>query len=324
MNCIGVLTSGGDAPGMNANVRSIVRTAKAHNVRVFGIRNGYQGMITNNIFEMSSADVGGIINRGGTILGTARSEEFKTPEGRAKAAKNLRDREIEGIIVCGGDGSFRGAHALSTEQGIRVIGTPGTIDNDIAGTDFTIGFDTCINTAMGAIDRIRDTAESHRRIFIVEVMGRDAGFVALSVGTAGGADAILVPEIDPHVDEVLAMLKNRYDRGKRFSLVVVAEGVEIDGYKGGGAFMYEVKKAGLEARLSIIGHQQRGGSPTVLDRQIATVLGAAAVERLLEGGSDEMVGYVSGKVEFSSLDHAWLYHKSLDMKLYELIRDMSL
>ena len=323
MDCIGVLTSGGDAPGMNANVRAVVRTACAHGKKVFGIRNGYAGMLDDDIFEMDTRSVGGIIGRGGTILGTARCAEFREPEGRERAARNLRDRGIEGIVVCGGDGSFHGAHALYREQGISVIGTPGTIDNDLAGTDFTIGFDTAANTALQAIDKIRDTAESHRRIFIVEVMGRNAGFIALAVGTAGGADAILVPEMLPDVPGTIEMLRERFDEGKRFSLVVVAEGVEIDTYKGGGSFMYEVREAGLEARLSIIGHQQRGGSPTVLDRQIATLLGAAAVEELLRGGTDKMAGYVSGRIQFSNLDYTWLYQKPLDMAQYRLLHQMA-
>ncbi len=324
MDTIGILTSGGDAPGMNANVRAVVRAAKLHGRRVFGIRNGYQGLIEDDIVEMESSSVSGIIGRGGTILGTARCEEYRKEEGREKAARTLRDRGIEGLIVCGGDGSFRGAHELWKEQRVPVIGTPGTIDNDIAGTDYTIGFDTAVNTALGAIDKIRDTAESHRRIFIIEVMGRNAGFIALTVGTAGGAEAILIPEIEPDLDAVIRLLQKRNDHGKLFSLVVVAEGVTIDDYQGGGAVMYEIKKAGLDARLSIIGHQQRGGAPTALDREIATRLGAAAVEELLRGGSDKMAGYVSGKVEFSSLDHAWLYHKPIDMQLYNLIQNMPL
>lgn len=324
MDTIGILTSGGDAPGMNANVRAVVRAARLHGKRVFGIRNGYQGLIEDDMVEMDSSSVSGIIGRGGTILGTARCEEYRKEEGREKAARILRDRGIDGLIVCGGDGSFRGAHTLWEEHRVPVIGTPGTIDNDIAGTDYTIGFDTAVNTALGAIDKIRDTAESHRRIFIVEVMGRNAGFIALTVGTAGGAEAILIPEIEPDLDAVIRLLKKRNEHGKLFSLVVVAEGVTVDTYHGGGAVMYEIKNAGLEARLSIIGHQQRGGAPTALDREIATRLGAAAVEELLRGGSDRMAGYVSGKVEFSSLDHAWLYHKPIDMQLYNLIQNTPL
>jgi 6-phosphofructokinase 1 len=324
METIGILTSGGDAPGMNANVCAVVRAAKLHGKRIFGIRNGYQGLIEDDMVEMESSSVSGIIGRGGTILGTARCEEYRKEEGREKAARVLRDRGIEGLIVCGGDGSFRGAHTLWKEQRVPVIGTPGTIDNDIAGTDYTIGFDTAVNTALGAIDKIRDTAESHSRIFVIEVMGRDAGFIALTVGTAGGAEAILIPEIEPDLDAVIRLLKKRNDHGKLFSLVVVAEGVTVDEYHGGGAVMYEIRKAGLDARLSIIGHQQRGGAPTALDREIATRLGAAAVEELIRGGSDKMAGYVSGKVEFSSLDHAWLYHKPIDMGLYNLVQNMPL
>ena len=324
MDRIAVLTSGGDAPGMNANVRAVVRTATARGVGVVGVRNGYTGLIAENLAEMNSASVGGIIGRGGTILGTARCEEFLTPDGRARAAEVLRRNKVEGLIVCGGDGSFRGAHALWTEQKIPVIGTPGTIDNDLAGTDFTIGFDTAVNTALGAIDRIRDTAESHRRIFIVEVMGRHAGFIALSVGIGGGADAILTPEFEPDIPELIQMLHDRFERGKRFSLIVVAEGVELQGYPGGGSLKYILKEKDIDCRLCILGHQQRGGSPTALDREIGTLLGCAAVEELLRGGTDQMAGYVSGKVRFSNLDYTWKYRKPLDMEMYSLTHDLGM
>ena len=318
MDCIGVLTSGGDAPGMNANIRAVVRTAHRRGVRVVGIRNGYQGMIDNDMREMSSRDVGGIISRGGTILGTARCEEFMHEEGRAKAAENVRKQGVEGLIVCGGDGSFHGAHYLWKEQGIPVIGTPGTIDNDLAGTDFTIGFDTAVNTALEAVDRIRDTAASHRRTFVVEVMGRHAGFIALSAAIGGGADSVLVPEVTPDVPAILGMLHRRFQQGKSFSLVVVAEGAEI----GGGLGLSErLKQEGLDVRLSILGHQQRGGSPTALDREIATLLGCAAVGELLRGGTDKMAGYVSNHVEFSNLDYTWKYKKPLDMEMYNLVHE---
>ncbi len=320
MDRIGVLTSGGDAPGMNANIRAVVRTALQRGVAVIGIRYGYQGMIEDDMYEMTSKDAGGIINRGGTILGTSRCEEFRTEQGREKAARNLRDRGIEGLVICGGDGSFHGAHYLWKEHGIPVVGTPGTIDNDLAGTDFTIGFDTAVNTALEAIDRIRDTAASHRRIFIVEVMGRHAGFIALSTGIGGGADAVLVPEVTPNVPEIVEALKDRFENHKRFSLVVIAEGVE--GEVGGGLGLMEILKAeGLECRLSIIGHPQRGGSPTALDREIATLLGYTAVEELLRGGTNKMAGYVSNTVEFSNLDYTWKYKKPLDMELYNLINE---
>ncbi len=324
MDRIGVLTSGGDAPGMNANVRAVVRTAAARDIEVIGINNGYAGLLNGDMLPLTSAGVGGIIGRGGTILGTARCEEFTHPEGRAKAAETLHKSNIDGLIVCGGDGSFHGAHALSKEHSIAVIGTPGTIDNDLAGTDFTIGFDTAVNTALGAIDRIRDTAESHRRIFIVEVMGRHAGFIALSVGIGGGADAILTPEYEPNIPELVAILRTRFERGKKFSLIVVAEGVEIDGYPGGGSLKHVLTTEGIDCRLSILGHQQRGGSPTALDREIATLLGCAAVEELLRGGTDKMAGYVSGAVRFSNLDYTWKYKKPLDFEMYSLTHDMAI
>jgi len=323
MDRIGLLTSGGDAPGMNANIRAIVRTAMARGVGVVGIRNGFAGLIEEDVVEMDSASVGGIVNRGGTILGTARCAEFMEPEGRAKAAETLRKHAIEGLIVCGGDGSFRGAHALWKEHGIPVIGTPGTIDNDLAGTDFTIGFDTAVNTALEAIDRIRDTAESHRRIFVVEVMGRHAGFIALATAIGGGADAVLVPEIPPDMPAILAMLHERFEMGKRFSLVVVAEGVTIDGYPGGGSLGHILKKEGLDCRVSIIGHQQRGGAPTALDREIASLLGRAAVDELLRGGTDKMAGFVSEKVEFCNLEYTWQRKKPIDMDIYSFIQEAS-
>jgi 6-phosphofructokinase 1 len=324
MDRIAVLTSGGDAPGMNANVRAVVRTATARGVEVIGIQRGYAGLMEAELTPLTSSGVGGIIGRGGTILGTARCEEFMHPEGRAVAARVIRDAGIEGLVVCGGDGSFHGAHALWQEHSIPVIGTPGTIDNDLAGTDFTIGFDTAVNTALAAIDRIRDTAESHRRIFIVEVMGRHAGFIALSVGIGGGADAILTPELEPDIPALVKVLHDRFERGKRFSLVVVAEGVELDGYPGGGSLKHILSDMGVDCRLSILGHQQRGGSPTALDREIGTLLGCAAVEELMRGGTDKMAGYVSGAVQFSNLDYTWKYQKPLDMEMYSLTHDMAI
>ena len=321
MDRIGVLTSGGDAPGMNAHVRAVVRTALKRGVVPVGIRNGFLGLIENDIYEMTSRDVGSIINRGGTVLGTARCKQFMEPEGRAIGTENLRKAGIEGLIVCGGDGSFHGAHHLWKEHGIPVIGTPGTIDNDIAGTDFTIGFDTAVNTALDAVDRIRDTAASHRRIFVVEVMGRHAGFIALSSAIGGGADACLVPELTPNIPQIVEHLRLRFEQGKRFSLVIVAEGTEIGG---GIGFMKALENEDLEARLTIIGHPQRGGSPTALDREIATLLGCAAVEELLRGGTDLMAGYVSNKVQFSNIDYSWKFKKPLDMDMYRLLMETSI
>jgi 6-phosphofructokinase 1 len=309
---------------MNAHVRAVVRTAHRRGVTPVGIRNGYLGLIENDMYEMSSRDVGAIINRGGTILGTARCKQFIEPEGRAIAAENLRKAGIEGLIVCGGDGSFHGAHYLYKEHGIPVIGTPGTIDNDIAGTDFTIGFDTAINTALQAVDRIRDTAASHRRTFVVEVMGRYAGFIALSSAIGGGADACLVPELTPDIPRIVQDLHCRFDQGKLFSLVIVAEGAEINGGSGGLGFMKLLEDEGLDARLTIIGHPQRGGSPTALDREIATLLGCAAVEELIRGGTDLMAGYVSNKVQFSNIDYSWKFKKPLDMDMYRLLMETSI
>ena len=319
MQRIGVMTSGGDAPGMNANVRAVVRTGVSRGVQVFGIRDGFAGLISDEIIPMTSPSVGGIIGKGGTILGTARCEEFRDPAGRAKAAQTLRKHGIEGIVVCGGDGSFRGAHLLWKEHNIPVICTPGTIDNDLAGTDYTIGFDTAVNTALEAIDRIRDTAEAHRRTFIVEVMGRHSGFIALATGIGGGADAVLVPEIPPDIPRIISMVERRFAAGKRFSLIVVAEGVVIDDFPGAGSVAHILKKHGLDCRVSIIGHQQRGGAPTALDREFASLLGKEAVEELLRGGTDKMAGIVGKRVEFCDLEYSWREKKPIDMEVYRFI-----
>ena len=319
---IGVLTSGGDAPGMNACIRAVVRTAIYHDLEVVGVRRGYAGLIEGDMVEMNVSSVSNVIQRGGTILKTARSEEFKTPEGRARAAGNLREWGIDGLVVIGGDGTYRGADYLNKEWDIAVVGAPGTIDNDICGTDFTIGYDTAINVALDAVDRIRDTAASHERIFFIEVMGRDAGCIALDVGIAGGAEVILIPESQTDIDGMCGVLTRGRERGKTSSIVIVAEGDEA-----GGAYAIAEKvkvKTGLDYRVTILGHIQRGGSPTVRDRVLASKLGAAAVEALKDGISNVMAGEVNGAVKFTPLESIWTGKKQVDMHLCRLAEMLSI
>ena len=319
---IGVLTSGGDAPGMNACIRAVVRTAIYHSLEVVGIMRGYAGLIKGEMMEMDVSSVSNIVQRGGTILKTARSEEFKTPEGRAKAATNLRRWGVDALITIGGDGTYRGASDLSREWNVAVVGVPGTIDNDICGTDFTIGYDTAINVALDAVDRIRDTAASHERIFFIEVMGRDAGFISLDVGVAGGAEVILIPEIPTDVGKMSRVLVEGRERGKSSSIVVVAEGDEA-----GGAYEIAEKvkeRTGLDYRVTVLGHIQRGGSPTVRDRVLASKLGAAAVQALKDGTSNVMAGEVHGKIEFTQLENIWTHKKGVDMNLHRLAEMLSI
>lgn len=300
---IGVLTSGGDSPGMNACVRAVVRTGLYHNLEVFGIVRGYAGMIDDDIQPMNSRSVANIIQRGGTILKTARSKEFRTPEGRKKAYANLRKRGIDGLVVIGGDGSFNGAQVFSNEFDIPCIGIPGTIDKDIAGTDFTIGFDTAVNTAVEAIDKIRDTADAHDRLFIIEVMGRDAGYIALHSGISTGAEHILIPERKTDIEAMLRSLEEKEKRQKLVNLVVVAEGDDF----GGGNEVSKIIRERLpnaDVRVCILGHIQRGGAPTCLDRVIASRMGYSAVECLIEGRHNVMVGIVNNRMHYTPLDKA--------------------
>jgi 6-phosphofructokinase 1 len=300
---IGVLTSGGDSPGMNAAVRAVVRTGVYHGLEVYGIMRGYSGMIENDIFRMESRSVANIIQRGGTILKCARSKNFFEPEGRRIAYNNLKTLGIDGLVVIGGDGSFRGAQKFSNEYDIPCIGLPGTIDKDIAGTDFTIGFDTAVNTAVDAIDKIRDTADAHDRLFIVEVMGRDAGYIALHSGIATGAENILIPETKTDIEELISSLTEKERRRKLVNLVVVAEG---DDFGGGNEIAKIIKERmpNADIRVCILGHIQRGGSPTCLDRLIASRMGFHAVESLLEGRHNVMVGIVNNKLAYTPLDLA--------------------
>lgn len=320
MKKIGVLTSGGDAPGMNAAIRAVVRKGIYHDLEVFGIYGGYQGLISGNIKKLSLGSVGDIIHRGGTILYSARCEEFKTKEGQQKGIEQLEKFGIEGLIVIGGDGSYRGAKAL-TELGYPCVGVPGTIDNDIPGTEFTIGFDTALNTVIDAIDKIRDTATSHERTFIIEVMGRDAGDLALWSGLAGGAESILIPEDDFSLEEVIARLKKGSERGKRHSIIIVAEGaasgVEI------GRKIKEM--ANLDTRVSVLGHIQRGGSPTANDRVLASRLGARAVELLLEGKGGRAVGIKQNQIiDYDIIEAFEKSMEKIDRGIIKLSKELSI
>jgi len=300
---IGVLTSGGDAPGMNAAVRAVVRTGIYYGLEVFGVMRGYTGMVENDIIPMHSRSVANIIQRGGTILKTARCKEFLQKEGRQKAYNNLKDLGIDGLVIIGGDGSFRGADVFSREFDIPCIGIPGTIDKDIAGTDFTIGFDTAVNTAVESIDKIRDTADAHDRLFIIEVMGRDAGYIALHSGIATGAEHILIPERKTDMEELISSLQEKERRKKLVNMVVVAEGDEF----GGGdqvATLVKERLPNIDTRLCILGHIQRGGSPTCLDRLIASRMGYSAVECLLEGRHNVMVGILNNRMQYTLLEKA--------------------
>lgn len=322
MKCIGVYTSGGDAPGMNACLRAVVRTAIANNLEVVGIRRGYQGMIEGDFLKLEAHSVSNIIQRGGTILKSSRSEQFRTPEGRKRAYDRLTEAGVGGLVAIGGDGTFAGARIFASEYPIPIVGAPGTIDNDLFGTDFTIGFDTALNTAMDGIDKIRDTADSHNRLFFIEVMGRDAGFIALNSGIAGGAEAVLIPEQKTYIDQLINMLEQGWLRHKTSSIIVVAEGDDA-----GGAFeVAEKVKAHLpyyDTRVAILGHIQRGGVPTCMDRVLASRLGHAAVEALMEGLSNVMVGQVNNKVVHTSFAKACKYHQEVDPNLLSLVEVLS-
>lgn len=300
---IGVMTSGGDSPGMNAAIRAVVRTGIYNGLEVYGIMRGYTGLIENDIFKMDSRSVANIIQRGGTILKTARSKVFTTPEGRAIAYNNLKSHGINGLVIIGGDGSFKGAQTFSNEYDIPCIGLPGTIDKDIAGTDVTIGFDTAVNTAVEAIDKIRDTMDAHDRLFIVEVMGRDAGYIALHSGIATGAENILIPETKTDIEDLIASLTEKEKRKKLVNLVVVAEGGEFGDANKLAAIIKE-RIPNADTRVCILGHIQRGGSPSCEDRLIASHMGYYAVESLLCGRHNVMVGVINNKIHYTPLDKA--------------------
>lgn len=321
MKSIAVFTSGGDAPGMNAAIRAVVRTALHHGLDVYGIRRGYDGMVQGDIFPMDAKSVANIIQRGGTILKTARSEEFRTVEGRQKAFDNLKAHGIDGLVAIGGDGTFTGASKFLEEHHIPVIGLPGTIDNDLAGTDFTIGYDTAINTVVEAVDKIRDTAESHDRLFVVEVMGRDSGLIALRTGISTGAEAVLIPEIKVDYEAMMDRL-DRTRKNKSSRIVIVAEGDDA----GGGFAVADRIKARFphyDVRVSILGHIQRGGSPSCMDRVLASRLGVAAVEALLEGRQGEMAGLIHGQVAFTPFQNAIKHIGTINERLIRIVDILS-
>ncbi|WP_140937080.1 6-phosphofructokinase [Sphingobacterium lumbrici] len=318
---IAVLTSGGDAPGMNAGIRAVVRTGIYHGLNIFGIRRGYDGLVNGEIIPMDAKSVANIIQRGGTVLKTARSEEFRTYEGRKQAYENIKKLDIDALVVIGGDGTFTGASKFIEEFDIPIMGMPGTIDNDLAGTDFTIGYDTAINTVVDAVDKIRDTAESHDRLFVVEVMGRDSGLIALRSGISTGAEAVLIPELEVDYDATMKRLdKSRKNKSSR--IIIVAEGD-----KEGGLVVAEKIKSNFphyDVRVSILGHIQRGGKPTCMDRVLASRLGVAAVEGLLEGRRGEMAGLICGNVQFTPFNKAIKHINKINTNLTRIVDILSL
>ena len=317
---IGVLTSGGDAPGMNAAIRAVVRKSLANGLKVKGIKKGYQGLLNEEIIDMDRRSVSDIIQRGGTILGTARCMEFTTAEGQAKGAEICRKHGIDGMVVIGGDGSYRGAQKLS-QQGINTVGVPGTIDLDISCTDYTIGFDTAINTAMEAIDKIRDTSSSHERVSIVEVMGRHAGYIALWCGIANGAEDILIPEkYDFDEQKIINNIILSRKKGKTHHLIINAEGI---GHSASMARRIEAA-TGIETRATILGYMQRGGSPTAKDRYYASIMGARAVDILIEGKTNRVVGYRDGKFMDVDIEEGLAMTKNIDEYEFEVARLLSL
>ena len=320
---IAVLTSGGDAPGMNAAIRAVVRGAIYNHLDVMGVMRGYQGLIQNDIIEMNSKSVSNIIQQGGTILKSARSKDFLTTEGRQTAYDNLRKNKIDALVVIGGDGTFTGARILGQEFDFPIVGIPGTIDNDLFGTDYTIGYDTALNTVVEAVDKIRDTASAHSRLFFIEVMGRDAGFLALRSGIASGAEAILVPEIATDYNKLDAYLRNSYKKEKSSSIVIVAEGEKI-----GGAIKIAEKVSqehpDYDVRVTILGHVQRGGSPSAFDRVIASRMGVSAIEALLENQKNIMIGLVNNEIVYVPFKKALKNKKPLNAKSLELIEILSI
>jgi 6-phosphofructokinase 1 len=319
---IGLMTSGGDSPGMNAAVRAVVRTALYHGMEVYGIRRGYQGMIEGDIYQMQTTDVSNIIQRGGTILKSARSKEFMTPEGMQKAYDQLQKHGIEALALIGGDGTFKGAIAFFEKYTIPAVGLPGTIDKDLAGTDFTIGFDTAVNTAVEAIDKIRDTAEAHDRLFVVEVMGRDAGYIAMHSGIACGAEDILLPETVTDIEDVLCRIDYDERRKKTVHILVVAEG---DDFGGAGDVHKRIKERfpDLDIRTAILGHIQRGGSPTCADRVLASRLGYAAVQALREGKTQVMAGIINGEISYTPFKNVVKQNAIISKDMLDMIRVLS-
>ncbi len=320
---IGVFTSGGDAPGMNAALRAVVRAAIFYKKEIYGIMQGYEGMISGDIVKLGARSVGNIIQRGGTILKSARSQEFRTKEGREKAFINLKKHGIEALVAIGGDGTFTGLHKLQEEYGIPAVCIPGTIDNDIAGTDFTVGFDTATNTAVEAIDKIRDTAISHNRLFFIEVMGRNSGYIAINCGIAGGAVATIIPEESMSLEELFAKLDEGGKTNKKSSLVVVAEGSKL-----GGAMelakKFSERNNYFDIKVTILGHLQRGGTPTYFDRVLASKMGVAAIEGLLKGEKDVMVGIRNNQIVYNDFDTIMKHHHEIDSESLRISKILSI
>ncbi len=317
MKRIAVLTSGGDAPGMNAAIRAVVRSALDKGVDVMGVRNGYEGLIEGKIIPMGARDVGGIIQRGGTILGSARSLEFKTEAGQRKALRTLNQFGVEGLVVIGGNGSQTGANALHT-LGFPVVGVASTIDNDLAGSDITIGVDTALNIGLEAIDRLKITASSHQRAFLLEVMGRDCGYLALMLGIAGGAEMVVIPEIETTPEQVADGIREAYEKGKAHAIVVVAEGAKHNTEHLQAYFQEHKERLGFSIRTTILGHIQRGGNPGAFDRILASRLGAAAVKRMLGGEVGVLVGLIKSEIKTTPLPEVVATKKQLDLSLIEL------
>jgi 6-phosphofructokinase 1 len=323
MKSIAVFTSGGDAPGMNACVRSVVRNALYLGLDVYGIKYGYNGMIEGDIFKMKSYSVSNIIQRGGTILKSARSKAFMTTEGRKKAFEHLQKRGIDGLVAIGGDGTFTGANLYYQEYGIPIIGIPGTIDNDLFGSDYTIGFDTAVNTALSAIDSIRDTANSHDRVFFIEVMGRNSGFIAIQCGIGGGAEMVMVPETATTTNDIIQNLKEGRDKDKTSSIIVVAEGkVHGNAHEIADKVLLELPE--LDIRVSTLGHVQRGGKPTAFDRILASRLGIAAVEGLTNGKKGVMVGIVNNQIKYTNFQDAITNPKPIDDDMLRMVKILSI
>ncbi|MFN0275994.1 MAG: 6-phosphofructokinase [Chitinophagales bacterium] len=320
---IGVMTSGGDSPGMNAAIRAIVRTAIYHGIEVYGMNRGFEGMIDGDFYKMQSHDVSNIIQRGGTILKTARSKRFMEKSGRQKAYERLKVAGIDGFVAIGGDGTFRGATVFEEEFGITCVGIPGTIDNDLFGTDFTLGFDTAVNTAVDAIDKIRDTADAHNRLFFVEVMGRDAGFIALSCAIGGGAEAVVIPETETNIENLISILAKGWYHKKSSAIVVVSEHDEAGGAIEIAKKVNEKFKE-YDTRIAILGHIQRGGNPSVRDRILGSRLGMASVEALIEGKKNVMAGIINDEVVFTPFANATKHHMEINSTMLKLIEILSL
>lgn len=323
INCIGILTSGGDAPGMNAAIRAVTRTAIYNGYKVKGIMRGYHGLVTNEIVELKSQSVSNIIQKGGTILKTARSKEFRTPEGRQQAYENMKAHGIDALVVIGGDGSLSGAQIFAAEFNIPIVGLPGTIDNDLDGTDETIGYDTALNTIVDAVDKLRDTATSHERLFFVEVMGHTAGYLALYSALASGSEAAIIPEMDTEVDQLGQLINHGFRKSKNSAIVIVAENPETGGAT---ALAERVKKEFPEydARVTILGHIQRGGSPSARDRILASRMGDAAIEALMEGQRNVMIGILNGQITYVPIAKALQKRKEIVREHLELVKILSI